>query len=417
MRDWDQMLELLKKRAVSRSLIALCVLVAFFIGNYLGYANRPAKFFITGIDNKEDVVATGKVDFAPFWKTWKLLDEKFVASSDKQNINDQERVWGAIQGLASSLNDPYTVFLPPVQSEFFESEIAGNFDGVGMEVGMKDNYLTVIAPLKGNPAEKAGILAGDKILKIDSTDANDLSVEEAVRLIRGEKGTPVILTLFRDEKTGPFDIMVVRDKISIPNVDTRVTKDDVTIIELKSFSAVSPELFREALHKFVLSNTDKLILDLRGNPGGYLEAAVDMASWFLPEGDVIVREDFGGSKTGELYRSKGYDVFNENLKFVILVDKGSASASEILAGALKEHGVATIIGQNTFGKGSVQELIPITPETNLKVTVAQWLTPDGNSISDGGITPDIAVERTVEDFKNNKDPQLDRAIKYLLTGK
>ncbi len=207
---------------------------------------------------------------------------------------------------------------------------------------------------------------------------------------------------------------MTRDVITVPTLSTKKLDNGIFMIQLYSFTGDSPNLFRNALREFMLSKSDKLILDLRGNPGGYLNAAVDMASWFLPQGKVIVREDYGGGQKEDTSKSKGYDIFTGKLKFVILIDGGSASASEILAGALHEYGKATLIGEKSFGKGSVQEVIQVTPDTSLKVTVARWLTPNGVSISDNGIMPDIVVPVSEDDIKNKKDPQLDRAIEELL---
>ena len=354
------------------------------------------------------------VDFAPFWRAWNLINEKYVAASTtSKNIGNQEKVWGAIQGLTSSLGDPYTVFFPPAESKLFEADIRGNFEGVGMEVLAQDGAITVIAPLKNSPAAQAGIMAGDRIIKIDDKETTNLTTEDAVQIIRGPEGTRVTLTVFRKGVDEPFDIKVTRAVINIPTADTKELPGGIFVIELYSFSAQSPNLFRAALREFILSRNDKLILDLRGNPGGYLEAAIDMASWFLPSSKVVVREDFGPSKEEKVYRSKGYDVFSENLKFVILVDGGSASASEILAGALAEHGKAVLVGEKTFGKGSVQELVNITSETSLKITIARWLTPNGLSISESGITPEHVVKYTPEDRKADRDPQMDKAIELL----
>ncbi len=387
------------------------VLSSFVLGVYLGFNNRPAVSSITSLINKEsDIPGEKKTDFSPFWESWKIIDEKYVSEN---GTNEQERVWGAISGLVSSLKDPYSVFLPPEEKKLFESDISGNFEGVGMEIGIRDKVLTVIAPLKGTPAEKAGILPGDKILKIDDTPTVDLSVDQAIKLIRGKRGTAVRLSILREPKEEPVEIEVVRDIINIPTIDTEV-KNDVFVIRLYNFSANSPGLFREALREFAVSGKDKLVLDLRGNPGGYLEAAVDMASWFLPAGKVVVREDFGKKSEPVIYRSRGYDVFNENLKMAILINGGTASASEILAGALSEHGKAKLVGEKTFGKGSVQELVEVTPESSLKITVARWLTPNGTSISKGGLAPDVEVAMTAEDLEKNRDPQMDRAIKLLL---
>src|SRR3989339_6471 len=384
----------------------------FLVGFRFGQSREASQNKIDSLINKTDDLGN-KVDFGPFWKTWNLLNEKYV---DFDGTDDQARVLGAIHVLASSFGDPYTVFLPPEENELFASDIAGNFTGVGMEIGIRDGILTVIAPLKDTPADRAGIKSGDKILKIDDVLSSDFSTDKAVKLIRGEKGTPVKFSLMRDEEDKPLEITVVRDIINIPTIKTE-SKGKVFIIYLYSFTATSPDLFREALREFKEGNqsgkVDKLILDLRGNPGGYMEAAVDMASWFLPAGKTVVIEDFGGTQENKIHRSKGYDIFNKDLKFVILVDGGSASASEILAGALQEHGIATLVGEQTFGKGSVQELVEITPETSLKVTIARWLTPNGVSISKEGLTPDTEVEFTLEDFKAGLDPQFEKAIEIL----
>jgi carboxyl-terminal processing protease len=315
--------------------------------------------------------------------------------------------------LAASLGDPYTTFFPPKQNKSFQSDISGNFEGVGMEVGVKDNQLTVVAPLKGTPAYNAGIKAGDKILKIDDKPSSGMSADEAVTLIRGKEGTKVAVTLSRKDVKEPIVVTLTREVINIPTIDTEQKPNGIYLIRLYNFSAISPEMFREALKKFAESGSDKLILDLRGNPGGYLDAAIDMASWFLPPGEVIVKEDFGLGKEQGVHRSIGHQAFNNNLKMVILIDQGSASASEILAGALSEHGVAKLVGTKSFGKGSVQELVPITPDTSLKVTIARWLTPNGISISAGGLTPDVEVKMTEKDFTAGKDPQMDKAIEIL----
>jgi len=225
----------------------------------------------------------------------------------------------------------------------------------------------------------------------------------------------VTLSIIRKGVPEPFDVDIVRDVITVPVIDIEL-KDGVFVIALHSFTGTSPAAFRNALQEFVESGMPNLILDLRGNPGGFLEAAVDIASWFLPEGKVVVRENFGDEREERVYRSRGYDIFTDSLNFAILIDQGSASASEILAGALSEHGKATLVGDETFGKGSVQELIAITSDSSLKLTVARWLTPNGRSISEQKLSPDIPVEMTLDDFKAGTDPQLDRAIEYLQTG-
>lgn len=402
-------MEFLRKHGALLGLGIIIAFVFFQIGERSGENNFSRTAGVTNGLSSE-----AGIDFSPFWKAWNVLNEKYVPASTTSKVaSNEEKLYGAIKGLASSLDDPYTVFFPPVEAELFESDIRGNFEGVGMEVLAQDGAITVIAPLKDSPAMRAGMLAGDRIIKIDEKETSSLTTEDAVQLIRGTKGTPVKLTVFRAGVSEPFEVEIIRDTINIPVINTFETKNDIFVIELYSFSANSPNLFRAALREFILSGNDKLILDLRGNPGGYLEASIDMASWFLPSSKVIVREDFGGRKDEKSYRSRGYDIFTDDLKFVILIDRGSASASEILAGALAEHGRATLVGETTFGKGSVQELVDITSDTSLKVTVARWLTPNGNSISEKGVEPQYKVERTAADREAGRDPQMDKAIEIL----
>jgi carboxyl-terminal processing protease len=306
------------------------------------------------------------------------------------------------------------VFFTPDEAKSFEADIAGNFDGIGMEVGIKDKILTVVAPLKDTPAFRAGIKPGDKILKIDKTVTSGLSIDEAIKLMRGDKGTTVVLTIFREGDTDPKEVKIVRDTIDIPTLDTEKRADGIFVIKLYSFSANSADLFRNAMKQFSDSGSDKLLLDLRGNPGGYLDAAVDMASWFLKGGTTVVTEDYGNNKPAEIFRSKGYDIFTDKLKFVILIDSGSASASEILAGAMQDNGRAKLVGSQSYGKGSVQEVVDVTPGTILKITVAKWLTPKGTSISEKGLTPDYVVDFTPKDVASKNDPQLNKAVQLLL---
>lgn len=390
--------------------VILFIALSFVLGIYIGNHNRPAIDKVIGISNKETQVAT-TADFAPFWKVWNTINEKHPQAVE---TSDQDKVYGAISGLVSSLNDPYSVFFGPDEARSFEEEIAGNFTGVGMEVGIKDKILTVIAPLKDTPAYRANIKPGDKILKIDKKVTSGLSIEEAIKLMRGEKGTSVTLTIFREGSKDPMEIKIIRDVINIPTLDTELRPDGIFVIKLYSFSANSANLFRDAIKSFADSGTDKLLLDLRGNPGGYLDAAVDISSWFLPNGKTVVSEDYGDNKKPDIYRSKGYDVFNDNLKFIILIDNGSASASEIVAGAMQDNKKAKLVGAQSFGKGSVQEAIKVTPDTLLKITVAKWLTPNGTSISEKGLTPDYLVSFTPKDISNKKDPQLDKAVELLL---
>ncbi len=404
-----------KEKYIQTTLSVLVALLLFWLGFLFGNKGsyKPDTVFLNATSTENFI------DMQPFWKVWSILDQKFAPSSSTKIVSDQDKLWGAISGLAFSYGDPYTSFFPPEESKSFEEEISGSFGGVGMEIGLSnDGVLTVIAPLKNTPAYRAGVLAGDKIIEIDGKTAIGLSTDEAIKMIRGEKGTAVTITFSRKGEKEPLVKRIIRDSIEIPTVNTKLTPENVFVIELYNFSATSPNLFRQALREFVESGTDKLVIDLRNNPGGYLEASIDIASWFLPAGKVVVIEDFGEDKEDKVYRSKGYDIFNDQLKLAILVNKGSASASEILAGALREYNKAILVGDKTFGKGSVQELIPITDETSLKITVAHWLTPMGNSISEGGLTPDILVETDSENVKDEGvDIVLQKAVGYLLSKK
>ncbi|HAQ02763.1 TPA: hypothetical protein DEP30_03045 [Candidatus Nomurabacteria bacterium] len=378
-------------------------------GLYIGYSHRPEIDKVSTVINKTPTFET-TADFTAFWKAWNVLKDKSIYS-DK--ITDQDRVWGAVQGLASASGDPYTTFFSPADNKLFKDEIKGSFSGIGAEIGMKDKVLTIIAPLKDTPAWKAGIKKGDKILKIDKTSTSDLSVDKAISLMRGEKGTPVTITILRTGEKETREISIIRDTIEIPTIETESLPDGIFLIKFYSFSENSDNLFARALDEFIKSGHHKLIVDIRGNPGGYLDVAVNIGSWFIDEGKIIVSEDFGANKKPQYYRSHGPRLFNENLQFIVLVDGGSASASEILAGALKEHGIATLVGEKTFGKGSVQELIDITKDTSLKVTVAKWLTPNGVSISNGGLEPNIKVPFTIKDLEAKRDPQMDKAVEIL----
>jgi len=400
-----------KSRVALGIYITLVLVVVFGLGALAGYSNRPEVSKFAGILNTKDEISDS-ADFNTFWRAWRILNEKHVSAKD---VVAQEKVWGAISGIASAFKDPYTVFMPPVEAKDFDSQVSGNFGGVGMEIGLKDNVVTVITPLKDSPAEKAGMRSGDKILEINGKITSGMSTEDAVHLIRGEVGTVAKLLVFRQGRKLPFEVEIVRAVIQIPTIDSELRADGIFVIRLYNFSAPSAQLFRNALQNFVDSGSTKLILDLRGNPGGYLDAAADMASWFLPKGAVIVRENYGTKQPEDTLRSFGYDVFTDKpIKMVILVNGGSASASEILAGALGEHGVAKLVGSQTFGKGSVQELIKLTSDTNLKVTIAKWYTPNGISISEKGITPDYIVDLTEVDVNNLKDPQMDKAVQVVL---
>lgn len=389
--------------------IIIFVFTAFIGGFFMGSKDRALadEYFFS-----QETSSIKSSDFELFWKVLTVLDKKHP---DASAISSEERVWAAIQGLAESYGDPYTTFFTPEEVKDFEENINGEFSGVGMEVGLEENYITVIAPLKDSPAEKAGILPGDVITKIDGESALELTVDQAVEKIRGPKGETVVLTIAREGAGELLEFSIVRDTIELVSLETSIPEDtkNIFVISMYNFSENIGEDFNEAMREFISSGKKKLILDLRSNPGGFLDGAVDVASVFVPEGKVVVTESFSPDSEREnvIYRSKGTNLkLPKNFQMVVLVDEGSASASEIVAGALQEYNIATLVGTKTFGKGSVQEYLSIDNNTALKVTVAKWLTPLGNTIEGEGLTPDLVVEY---DSESEADNQLEEAIKLL----
>ena len=358
--------------------------------------------------------AGGKLDSELLSKVQETLDEKFVFWKASSTLpTSKELEYGVIKGYVDSYKDPYTVFLPPVEAKSFAENVQGSFGGVGMNVGMKDGNIVVIAPLKDSPAMKAGIKTGDIITAVDGKNMIGLNSDSAVNLIRGKIDTPVKITVIHPEAKTTTDITIIRKEIKIPTIDTE-KKNGVFIIHLYNFSAESPELFHNAINEFVTSGLKHMIVDLRGNPGGYLEASVKMASYFLKEGQIIVSEKQGKLDATVNHRSIGLTGLPVNTKVVVMMDGGSASASEILAGALKDHKIAKVVGEKSFGKGSVQELINFPDGSSLKVTIAKWYTPNGTNISEFGIKPDIEVKTSTTTIKGKDgkviDMQLQKAI-------
>lgn len=350
-----------------------------------------------------------EIDFSLFWETYHKLQEKFVNS---EKFDTKKIIYGAISGMVKSLEDPYTVFLPPEETKRFIEDVKGTFEGVGMEIGIRKEQLQVIAPLEDTPAQKAGLRAGDKIIKINDKPTVDMTIEEAVNLIRGPKGTEVVLTILREGWENTQEFKITRAVIEVPSLKWEVKQDNIAYVKLYHFTEKAYFDFGRAATEILASPARKIILDLRNNPGGYLEVAQDIAGWFLEKGKVVVIEDFGEGKEKKEYRARGNAKLLE-YPLVVLINEGSASGSEILAGALRDNRGIILIGEKSFGKGSVQELEKLREGSSLKITIAKWLTPKGELIADKGLKPDIKVEITDEDYKEDKDPQLDRAIEII----
>lgn len=395
--------------------------VVFGSGFFIGKISQPSIEQVEGLVSKE-LGQPADVDFSLFWDAWRVIEKKYV---ERLDLNRQEMVYGAISGLLKSLNDSHSVFMKPQESKKFLDDMSGSFEGIGAEIGIRKGILTIISPLENSPAQKAGLRAGDKIFKVDDTLTSDLTLDEAVDLIRGPKGEEVVLLVAREDLDETKEIRIIRDTIQIPIIKSEqitleiesedeegiIHRKDIAYIQLYHFTENSASQFRKTVKEILKSDTKGLILDVRNNPGGYLEVAVDIASWFLPKGELVVAEDFGNGEKNE-HRSRGYDGL-ENMPTVVLINEGSASASEILAGALRDIKGIQVVGQKSFGKGSVQQLEKLKGGSSIKITVAKWLTPSGISINDEGITPDIEVEMTIEDIDEGRDPQLSRALEIL----
>lgn len=388
-------------------ILIVAIIASFAAGLYIGKSSKPSVEKITLLKQPE----MGKpldLDFSLFWDVWYKIEEKYV---ERSKLDAQKMIFGAISGMLRSLDDPYTLFLPPEESKKFQEDMRGDFEGIGAEIGIRKGILTIISPLEGTPAQKAGLQPQDKILQIDDTSTENLNLDEAVTFIRGPKGTEVRLLIARDSWPEPKEVRITRDTINIPIFKLEFKDPDIAYIQLYHFTENSPAEFQKTVDKILNSDAKKIILDLRNNPGGYLEAAVDLASWFLPKEEVVAAEDFGNGQKVE-YRSRGYMKLAD-YPIIVLVNQGSASASEILAGALRDIKGVKLVGEKTFGKGSVQQLEELRGGSSLKITIAKWLTPSGKTIMNEGLEPDIKVEMTQEDIDNNRDPQLDKAIEML----
>ncbi|MFA6254760.1 MAG: S41 family peptidase [Patescibacteria group bacterium] len=409
------------------SLIVLIVLI-FSAGFIFGRFQLSQKAKVEGgtVKHTQEIpdFLTKDVNFSEFWQVWNYVKDNYV----KSDVPESQLFYGAMAGIVASLGDPYSVFLNPEISNKFEEELAGSFEGIGAEIGIKQDRLTIIAPLPGTPADKAGLRAGDKILAIDGADTAGIALDYAVSIIRGNKGTQVKLTVLSNGDEEPKEVSITREKIEIDSVkfsrksteptpagedkSFELKEGNIAYIELLYFNENTLADWNKTIQEVLAAGPKGIILDLRNNPGGFLNTAIEVAGEWVDSEVVVYEQLRNGTKiahqANRLARLK-------DIPTVVLVNKGSASGSEIVAGALQDYKVATLVGETTFGKGSVQDLKKFSDGSSVKLTIAEWLTPNGRNINEEGIKPDIEIELTTEDYNSDKDPQLDKALQILKT--
>ncbi len=340
-------------------------------------------------------------------EVWDIIDEQFYGEMP----SPEERTYGAIRGLLSTLDDDYTSFIEPGIAAIEREDATGSFEGIGAVVRInEEEELEIVRPFKGQPAEQAGLQPGDIVLQVDGQDVAGYGIYEAVTLIRGPKGTTVVLTVRREGVDEPFDVSIERARIDIPIVESEIKEGNIGYVSLFDFSANAASQLSEAVEKLREDGATSLILDLRNNPGGFLDQSVQVADLFLDDGVVLIERASGGFERE--YTSQDGDLAEE-IPMVVLVNEASASASEIVAGALQDRGRAVLIGGTTFGKGSVQLPHTLSDGSELRVTIARWFTPNDRAIHGAGLAPDIEVPFTPEDLEAGRDPQLERALEYL----
>lgn len=410
----------------------ILILAIVILSGGIGYRLGERKTSVTLAPDKRVIInqappASVAVDFSLFWDVWQRLLRSYI---DRATIDPQKMVWGAITGMVNSLGDPYTAYLPPQDNKNFKEDLGGTFDGIGAHLGMKDNHVIIVAPLKGNPAEKAGILAGDYILKVDDEDTTGWSIAQAVNKIRGPSGTKVKLTILHLKNTKPTDITIVRSSINVPSVDSwirtaadikeisgidsiqKFTDDSgkIAYLHLSRFGDNSNAQWDAAVRDLLAAGQVKgLIFDLRNNPGGYLDGSVYIASEFLAKGIVVSQVNSDGSKQNYPVDRRGKLL---DIPLVILVNKGSASAAEIVSGALRDYKRGIVVGETTFGKGTVQTPEDLPDGSSVHITTGRWLLPNGDSISQKGVVPDVLVPWDETDA--TADAQLAKAVELLL---
>lgn len=416
-------------RRIKSLQFVVLLMIAGLIGYYFGVSNvsiswknyKPS----IAVVNKEAPAQFSSVDFSNFWDIWQKLEANYY---DKTKLDPAKMLSGAIEGMTQSLGDPYTLYLPPTQNTNFKNGLAGQFSGIGAELGTKDKQIIVVAPLVGSPAEKAGIKAGDLILRVDTETTLNWTLPSAVDKIRGPKGTSVTLSILHKDSEKPQDIKIVRDIITVKSVtgwvkkvrdidNVKIEKDQkIAYVRLSQFGDAAKNDWTSVINDINLKiQADKaikgLILDLRNNPGGYLDDAAFIASEFLPKDRVVVWQESGSKKKSKKVERMGLFTSLE-FKVTVLINKGSASASEIVAGALRDNKRAKLVGETSFGKGTIQQATDLGNGAGLHITIAKWLTPNGTWVNGSGLAPDTEVK--LDDKDPSRDTQLEKAILQLI---
>ena len=389
-------------------LIAIIVVVvfgSFRYGLYLGgkgFIFEPTSFKVI---NQKD--RPYDVDYNLLWDTIDIVNDKFI---DKP-IDQKKVLYGAIHGAVAAAGDEYTQYYDPEEFKDFQTQLSGSFQGIGAEIDRKNSEIVIISPIEGSPAERAGLRPNDIIVAVNGESTADWSAEKTAKTIRGPSGTEVKLMIYRDSESRNFEVTIKREVIKSVSVKLE-TKDQngkkIAVITVSRFGDDTQVLFKKAVSDAKAQNVAGVILDLRNDPGGYLDTAIDMSSYWLPKDDLVVTEAHSDGVKDE-YKSQGFGQF-QGIKTIVLINQGSASASEIVAGALRDHNVATLLGEKSFGKGSVQELIDLPDGSAVKVTVAKWITPNGRNLNKDGLVPDIEVKFSDDDIKNQNDSQMNRAL-------
>ena len=401
---------------IKKSSLAVIGVVLLVVASFLAGANsaKQVDLWEAGIDLRNQAPGENltTVDYGLLWKVLKVVSTEYV---DKP-VDQQELMYGSVRGLVEALGDPHSSFLTPEENKRFRDDLNGQFEGIGAEIGIRDGNLIVVAPLPGTPAERSGLRAQDLILKIVGEDSLDWSLEQAVTEIRGPKGTKLILTVIHKGESAPVEVPIIRDAIFVKSVELNVKTvngQQAAVVKLTRFGPDTKQAFTDAVNQISKENITRVILDMRNNPGGLLDAAIDVTSFWL-KNDKVALKELDAEKNESLYYAKGPGQLS-GVKTIVLINEGSASASEIVTGALQDYKLATVVGAKSFGKGSVQDLIDLDDGSAVKITIAKWLTPNGRTINKQGLEPDVKVEMKSDDYVNQRDPQMDKALEVLKT--